>query len=221
VRETSFQSAQRAEPFVIDNTSGYIVNLTGPDGSSNIEKAGFYYELAEARQMGKASKATLASYGFLEAGRWSLSKAVKSGITFTLELYREERVVYAFEVADEVKYIGICREQDFKTRMRAYQNQGAQKKGGSTNKHVATRIRECLEAGQDVNILALKPNQSIKFHDLDIDLIAGLEKPLINLCDPDWNRELKRTREKLMRRTLQNLTNDQLQSLKKLLEESP
>lgn len=177
--------------------------------------------LAEVRPIGKASKTTIASYGFLEVGRWSLSKRVKSGITFTLELYGAERVVYAFEVSDEVKYVGICREQDFKTRMRDYQNQGAQEKGGSTNKYVATRIKECLEARQAVNILALKPNESFRFHDLDIDLIAGLEKPLISLCDPDWNRELRRTRGKLVRQTLRSLTNDQLQSLKKSLEKSP
>ena len=103
---------------------------------------------------------------------------------------------------------------------------------------MATRIKECLQAGQAVDILALKPDENLKFHDLDIDLTAGLEKPFISLCDPDWNRELRRTREKHIRQALPGLrslvkkgdveglrnrgfTNDQIRLLFESAEKSP
>jgi hypothetical protein len=188
--------------------------------------------------MAKVSDATLAQYGFVGAGQWALNENVKSGIGFALELYRAERVIYAFVVQNEVKYVGACREQDFNTRMKDYQYQGAQEKGGGTNKHVATRIKECLQAGQIVDIVALKPDDNLKFGDLDIDLVAGLEKPFISLCNPDWNREPKRTRQKHMRQAMpelvrlvkkrdmeglrnQGLTNDEIQLLSALVEKSP
>jgi hypothetical protein len=155
--------------------------------------------------MATVSKTTLAQYGFVKAGLWALKETLKSGIVFMLELFATERVIYAFVVDDEVKYVGACREQDFKTRMKDYQYQGAQERGGSTNKHVATRIKECLQAGQVVEILALKPDENLVFHNLAIDLVAGLEKPLISLCDPEWNREPRRTREKRMRQALPGL----------------
>jgi len=155
--------------------------------------------------MVKVGKTMLAPYGFVEAGRWALNQNVKSGIGFALELYGSERVIYAFVVKNEVKYVGACREQGFNTRMKDYQYQGAQEKGGGTNKYVATRIKECLQTGQVVDILALKPDENLKFHDLDIDLVAGLEKPFIRVCDPDWNREPRRTREKHMRQALPGL----------------
>lgn len=170
--------------------------------------------------MSKVKKAKLAAYGFQEAGRWFLNTKVKSGLGFELNLYTAQKVIYAFEVQGEVKYIGTCREQDFKTRLKDYQYQGAQEKGGSTNKFVATKIKEHLQAGQTVSILALMPNNDLKFHDLHIDLIAGLEKPLINLCDPDWNKEPKRTREKLARQELRRLTTDQIRSLSESIEKS-
>jgi len=170
--------------------------------------------------MSKVKKTKLASYGFQEAGEWFLNTSVKSGLGFQLKLYAAEKVLYAFEVQDEVKYIGICREQDFKTRLKDYQYQGAQEKGGSTNKYVATKIKEHLQAGQTVSILALMPSNDLKFHDLHIDLIAGLEKPLISLCDPDWNKEPKRTRGKLVRQALRRLTNDQIRSLQESIKKS-
>jgi hypothetical protein len=187
--------------------------------------------------MVEVSKTTLAAYGFVEAGRWALNQNVKSGIKFTLERYGTERVVYAFVVQDVVKYLGACREQDLRAQMKDYQYQGAQEKGGGTNKHVATKIKESLQAGQVVDIVALKPDDDLKFRDLDVDLVAGLEKPFISLCNPDWNREPRRTRQKQLRQALpelvrlvkkgdmeglrnRGLTNDDIQSLSESVEKS-
>jgi hypothetical protein len=175
--------------------------------------------------MAKVSKTTLTPYGFAEAGRWFLKESLKGGISFTLERFPMERVIYAFVVDGEVKYVGVCREQDFKTRMKDYQYQGAQEKGGSTNKRVAARIKECLQAGQGVEILALKPDKKLMFHDLEIDLVTGLERPLIALCDPDWNKEPERTRQRRMRQALPGLMrlahNGDLESLRRLGLEEP
>ena len=50
----------------------------------------------------------LNNYGFVEAGNWKLKERVKSGVTFELYNFKEERVAYAFVIDDEVKYIGVC-----------------------------------------------------------------------------------------------------------------
>jgi len=44
----------------------------------------------------------------------------------------------------------------------------------------------------------------LKYGDLP-DLVAGLEKPFINPCNPHWNRELRRTRQKQLRQALPEL----------------
>ena len=43
----------------------------------------------------------LSSYGFALAGKWILTKRVKSGVEFKLTQFQEDRVVYAFSVSDE------------------------------------------------------------------------------------------------------------------------
>jgi hypothetical protein len=136
----------------------------------------------------------LERYGFVQAGRWKLYDRVGSGITFELERLADRRVVYAFVVDDEVKYIGGC-EKDTTTlreRMKRYKSrQGREHStpgGENTNQHNARLIREHLEAGKPVLILALDPRPDCKYLDLTVDLVKGLENPLIARFKPEWNR---------------------------------
>jgi hypothetical protein len=128
----------------------------------------------------------LERYGFVRVGAWVLHEKVKSGIKFELERWGDRRVVYAFVVGTEVKYIGVC-EKDTTTlhdRMNRYKSMV----GGSTNRHNAGRIKQHLEAGEPVSIFALCPEPDCRFFDLTVDLVKGLENPLIKRFKPEWNR---------------------------------
>jgi hypothetical protein len=50
----------------------------------------------------------LSEYGFVEVGEWKLKEGLRSGVTFDLHNFEKERVVYAFVVDDEAKYVGVC-----------------------------------------------------------------------------------------------------------------
>ena len=130
----------------------------------------------------------LTKYGFIHAGFWATT-ALKSGIGHSINEFLDERVIYAFVTGQDVRYIGVCADRSLKERMSSYQNQGGQPKGGSTNISNAQRIRTCLEGGTDVGIWALRPNPTPqpKYHDLAVDLVAGLERSLIEKFQPDWN----------------------------------
>ena len=128
----------------------------------------------------------LARYGFILAGAWVPSTRTKSGITFQLDDMRDERVVYAFVVAGSVLYVGVC-EKDYTSladRMGRYRS----RQGSGTNRRVAGLIRECLDRSETVAIYALKPTANYTYDDLCIDLVKGLENPLISRFQPRWNR---------------------------------
>ena len=136
----------------------------------------------------------LERYGFVEAGRWVLSDRVKSGIAFELNTPGDRRVVYAFVVADEPRYIGICEKDTttLKDRLKRYKGrQGPRRKrpgGENTNQRNARLIRQHLEAAEPVLIYALAPAPGCSFVDLQVDLVKGLENPLIARFEPEWNR---------------------------------
>jgi hypothetical protein len=132
----------------------------------------------------------LKKIGFDEAGKWTLHEKVKSGINFLLnnKKFENERVVYAFVVDDDVKYVGVCEKNNTTLKERLTRYKYRQGGSRSTNKRVGEKIMECLNNGKDVKIFALKPEISIKINDLEIDLVKGLENPLIEKFDPEWNK---------------------------------
>jgi hypothetical protein len=139
-------------------------------------------------------KAELESYGFKAVGRWVLYPEVKSGITFVLTQWEEKRAIYAFVVGDEVKYIGICEKDSttLKARMQRYKSRAGRSRqipgGGSTNERNASQIKKCLERREAVQIYALAPQDELLYHELRVDLVKGLENPLIARFQPEWNR---------------------------------
>lgn len=128
---------------------------------------------------------TLDHYGFLEAGRWMLKEGLKSGITFELYGFEKARVVYAFVVDVEVKYVGVCSNSKttLKDRMGRYKSW----QGGGANERIAKRIRKRLAQDEIVKIFALKPESSCQYRGLIVDLVKGLENPLICELQPEWN----------------------------------
>ena len=129
----------------------------------------------------------LNNYDFEAVGGWKLEKHLNSGITYELHKFERERVIYAFVVDGRVNYIGVCDNTGttLKDRMNRYKFW----QGSGNNKRIANKIKECLEQKKSVEIFALKPELECKYKDLNIDLIKGLENPLIEKLNPDWNRQ--------------------------------
>lgn len=127
----------------------------------------------------------LESYGFVEAGKWHRSERRKSKIEARLSGLADKRAVYAFVVDNEVKYIGICDnpETTLKKRM------GSQR----FNKNMPELIEKALKADEVVKIFALVPEE-FEYKGLKVDLVRGLEYPLIEQLNPKWNDELKKYR---------------------------
>jgi len=108
------------------------------------------------------------------------------GIQFTLSQLQTARVLYAFETDGTVRYVGVCSVSTVTLKDRMSRYRGGV--GGGTNKRVAGLIKQELNAGTIVNIWALAP-KSVGWKGLAVDLVKGLENPLINALKPDWNRQ--------------------------------
>lgn len=127
----------------------------------------------------------LQSLGFRLVGDWSLDSRLKSGVRSDLTAYADKRAIYAFVVDGGIKYIGACEKSGttLLDRMKRYQSMT----GGGTNEKNAKRIREALGNGSSVTIFAWCPDADYRIGSLKVDLIKGLENPLIKAFDPDWN----------------------------------
>jgi hypothetical protein len=127
----------------------------------------------------------LLTFGFREAGTWSLDERLKSGVLFALTAHGDDRVVYGFTVDGIVKYIGVCDNTatTLADRLARYQNMA----GAGTNRRIAGHIHEELRASRSVRILAWKPDHTLEVGGLKIDLVKGLENPLIDAVQPEWN----------------------------------
>jgi hypothetical protein len=131
------------------------------------------------------SIARLTELGFTEVGSWSADSGLKSGIRFSLTLLVNTRSIYAFVVGQDVKYVGICDSMTttLEDRMMRYQSMA----GAGTNKRIAEKIRKALDESKQVAIYAWNPNEQIAYKGLNVDLVKGLENPLIAELKPQWN----------------------------------
>jgi hypothetical protein len=91
----------------------------------------------------KASE--LEALGFVQAGTCVLDGALKSGVRFRLTSHQKDRVLYAFAVDGDVKYIGSCdnAETCFSSRMARYQGT----MGAGTNKRIVALVGAALAKG--------------------------------------------------------------------------
>jgi len=123
----------------------------------------------------------LLEIGFELAGHWSINDG-----TLTLELSRHSKqsnVLYAFTVDGEVKYVGKT-TQTLRKRLYGYCNPGVSQ---STNQRNHRLIREMLECGSAVDVLALPDNALMHYGQFHLNLAAGLEDSIISTLKPDWN----------------------------------
>ncbi len=133
-------------------------------------------------------KMLIKNLGFEKIGEWKLKNS-ENEITFKLEKFKKERVIYAFVVDCKVKYIGVCDSDN--TTLKDRMNRYKYKQGGSTNKRINNKIKSYLLKQKSVEIFALKPKSECKYKNLDVDLVKGLENPLIKELNPEWNIQNK------------------------------
>jgi hypothetical protein len=123
----------------------------------------------------------LANLGLIHAGHWTLEQNV---LRFSLwNNAKIIKVLYVFSSDGSVKYIGKSRNDLF-TRMYQYQHPQATQ---STNIRVNGLIRTHLEDHSSLDIHVLVDNGQVLYNNYSISLADGLENPLIELTDPDWN----------------------------------
>jgi hypothetical protein len=127
----------------------------------------------------------LAKLGFEEVGGCKLDHSLKSQIRFTVTRLKDERVIYAFAVDDEVKYVGVCDTSNTSLGARMNRYQGML--GTGTNERITGHLSRALSHGSVVRILAWKPQEDFRVGPLRVDLVKGLENPLIALAEPEWN----------------------------------
>ena len=128
----------------------------------------------------------LKRYGFTRVGKWMINRGIRSGISFQIDSLKNERVIYSFVINKETKYIGICENR--KTHLIARMNRYKSMQGSGTNEHIAKRIKKALQEKKTVEIYALNPQPSKHYKGLNVDLVKGLENPLIAKIRPKWNR---------------------------------
>jgi hypothetical protein len=94
-------------------------------------------------------------------------------------------VIYSFALNDEVRYIGVCDDTStsFAARMSRYQALS----GAGQNKRIVELMRAALAKGQAIDIYAWRPNQEVVVEGLSVDLVKGMENPLIAWAQPEWN----------------------------------
>lgn len=108
----------------------------------------------------------------------------EGGIALELvDLATSRNILYAFVMGDEFMYIGKT-TQTPRARMAGYKNPGPTQ---STNVWNNTQIRELLDQGQCVEILALPDNGLLYYGGFHVNLAAGLEDSLVRDLNPPWN----------------------------------
>jgi hypothetical protein len=131
---------------------------------------------------------TLISYGFKKVGGWELTREdINPRLDDNLKLL-EERAIYAYTMDDKVMYIGICQGKDTTLEKRL---KGHHRKNNEKLESV-NGIYEGLRKDKKIEIYAWKPRRKRTYKWLQIDLVKGLESPLIcrfNTITNGWNEQ--------------------------------
>ncbi|PNG56019.1 MULTISPECIES: GIY-YIG nuclease family protein [unclassified Variovorax] len=123
----------------------------------------------------------LLEIGFDPAGRWVL---VNEALDYSLARHStQQNILYAFVSDGQVMYVGKT-VQPLARRMSGYRKPASTQ---STNIRNHNSIRNLLERGSAVEILALPDNGLLHYGQFHLNLAAALEDDLIRVIDPPWN----------------------------------
>ena len=129
-----------------------------------------------------------------DAARWQIDgkklKTVGDKKARWRHLCDVPNTLYAFCSGEEVLYIGKT-TQTLKKRFVGYCDPG---NGRATNYKCHKGIRELLSRGEEVRILVLPSDSSLKWNGIEINLAAGLEDHLVKTFKPKWNGSNKHLR---------------------------
>lgn len=124
----------------------------------------------------------LLDIGFQKVGKWRHSAGK---IVYDLDNEAESRnILYAFESDSEILYIGKTTKQ-LKARMKQYQNPG---RSQVTNIRNNANLKQLLDSGASVSILALPDHGLFKCGVFHINLAAALEDDIVSQLKPKWNK---------------------------------
>lgn len=133
--------------------------------------------------------ASLLNIGFQKVGSWSLVDGLPR-CTITA-LHKRINVLYAFISDGEVLYLGKS-SRTLEKRLKNYHSPGPTQRTNVRNHRL---IRELLEEGAEVDILAWADEGKLSYGPFRINLAAGLEDSIISVLNPKWNglrgKELK------------------------------
>lgn len=136
----------------------------------------------------------LLAIGLEDAARWQIDgkklKTVGDKKARWRHLCGVPNTLYAFNSGEEVLYIGKT-TQTLKKRFVGYCDPG---NGRATNYKCHKGIRELLSRGEEVRILVLPSDSSLKWNGIKTNLAAGLEDNLVKTFKPKWNGSNKHLR---------------------------
>ncbi|QRN84479.1 GIY-YIG nuclease family protein (plasmid) [Chloroflexota bacterium] len=123
----------------------------------------------------------LVNLGFEKVGFWMLQD--KELIFDLVKNSEDEKILYAFVVNGDIKYIGKS-IQSLQKRIYLYKvGHDSQK----TNFRVNAELVTALSTTDKVDIYAFIPKIPLFYSDVEIDLAAGLESGIIEKFNPEWN----------------------------------
>jgi hypothetical protein len=136
----------------------------------------------QAQRGGDNTMNRLLEIGFVHAGQWTLREDKELEVSL-MRHAAQRNILYAFVTEGIVKYVGKT-TRTLAERMAGYQRPGPTQ---ATNRKNNQRIRQCLEAGLGVEILALPDSGLLRYGTFHLNLAAGLEDDIIHTLDPEWN----------------------------------
>lgn len=123
----------------------------------------------------------LKNLGFEKVGFWTYDN---NELTFDLDSNsKEKKILYAFVVEGEIKYIGKS-VQTLQKRIYLYKNGHNSQK---TNFRINAKLVEILSTSDKVDIYAFISKIPLFYSDIEINLAAGLEDGMIEKFNPEWN----------------------------------
>lgn len=148
-------------------------------GTRSIRNARCYPEMS---QTNANLLSRLLTIGFRRAGCWSCVDGCLCAV-LDPDVSGSTNFLYAFTVADEVKYIGKS-VKSVRQRMQGYRKPSSTQ---VTNVRNNRSVLDAIGTGARVEIYVLPDNGLLRYGGFHINLAAGLEDSLIRELRPPWN----------------------------------
>ena len=164
----------------------------------------------------------LKKYGIEKVGYWKLVESKgysenrhNNSISFYFNKQREKcntnlRCLYVFVSGGKVIYVGKT-NQGLSKRMSSYSstsnqlNVSSKHKKNLSDRHKVNKIIEILKKDEEVFIYSFFDDKQVFYKDLKLNLISGLEDPLISIFQPKLNED---SREKTHTKQLDLILNE-------------